>query len=264
MHFLKEANSSNTEPVSPVFYFSCSVDISSVLTNLFLFFSASPPPEAAIFERRRKYGVPVWMSRHPGLNDYIYQVRFQLSLMSVEFQSPGGVLRWGTGVWMNWKRIRFRCSPTPIVLGPYEPSCKGHHTRDYLNLLTSYEERLFPKSPECHCVFLVYFVRGLSSSFSGAITVALLPLVSHGILLGTLTHNQVLLRTKNLISQGIVRKILVCFFEEGTHDESRVLEKVAFELNMDPKGTVSGLTSKRQDKDSVDQSTLQVRYCPYC
>ncbi|CAN0369266.1 unnamed protein product, partial [Scytosiphon promiscuus] len=27
-----------------------------------------------IFERRRKYGVPVWMSRHPELNTYIYQV----------------------------------------------------------------------------------------------------------------------------------------------------------------------------------------------
>ncbi|CAM9202921.1 unnamed protein product [Hapterophycus canaliculatus] len=27
-----------------------------------------------IFERRRKYGVPVWMSRHPELNSYIYQV----------------------------------------------------------------------------------------------------------------------------------------------------------------------------------------------
>ncbi|CAM9259090.1 unnamed protein product, partial [Pylaiella littoralis] len=27
-----------------------------------------------IFERRRKYGVPVWMSRHPELNNYIYEV----------------------------------------------------------------------------------------------------------------------------------------------------------------------------------------------
>jgi len=26
-----------------------------------------------IFERRRKYGIPVWMSRHPGLNEYIFQ-----------------------------------------------------------------------------------------------------------------------------------------------------------------------------------------------
>eukprot|EP00903_Cladosiphon_okamuranus_P017527 g16142.t1 len=30
------------------------------------------PPD--IFERRRKYGVPVWMSRHPELNSYIYEV----------------------------------------------------------------------------------------------------------------------------------------------------------------------------------------------
>lgn len=28
-----------------------------------------------IFERRRKYGVPVWMSRHPELNEYICQVK---------------------------------------------------------------------------------------------------------------------------------------------------------------------------------------------
>ncbi|CAN0564148.1 unnamed protein product, partial [Ectocarpus sp. 12 AP-2014] len=27
-----------------------------------------------IFERRRKYGVPVWMSRHPELNAYISEV----------------------------------------------------------------------------------------------------------------------------------------------------------------------------------------------
>eukprot|EP00752_Nemacystus_decipiens_P003786 g3486.t1 len=30
------------------------------------------PPD--IFERRRKYGVPVWMSRHPELNSYIHEV----------------------------------------------------------------------------------------------------------------------------------------------------------------------------------------------
>ena len=29
---------------------------------------------ADIFERRRKYGVPVWMSRHPELNGYIHEV----------------------------------------------------------------------------------------------------------------------------------------------------------------------------------------------
>lgn len=42
-----------------------------------------PPPSpypSDIFERRRKYGVPVWMSRHPELNTYIYQVNsFTLS-----------------------------------------------------------------------------------------------------------------------------------------------------------------------------------------
>lgn len=32
-------------------------------------------PVAAVFERRKKYDVPVRMSRHPGLNEYIHQVR---------------------------------------------------------------------------------------------------------------------------------------------------------------------------------------------
>lgn len=32
-----------------------------------------------IFERRRKYGIPVWMSRHPELNHYICQVSVSFS-----------------------------------------------------------------------------------------------------------------------------------------------------------------------------------------
>lgn len=38
------------------------------------FFHLPLGPLQDIFERRRKYGMPVWMSRHPDLNNYIFQV----------------------------------------------------------------------------------------------------------------------------------------------------------------------------------------------
>ena len=59
----------------------------SPLSRTSVFYRSSLPPtpsKAAIFERRRKYGVPVWMSRHPDLNDYIYQVK--ILIMPVLFE----------------------------------------------------------------------------------------------------------------------------------------------------------------------------------
>jgi mitotic spindle assembly checkpoint protein MAD2B len=47
-----------------------------------------------MFERRRKYEVPVWMSRHPELNEYIYQVLDNIKPLLVKVIAVvAGILR---------------------------------------------------------------------------------------------------------------------------------------------------------------------------
>ncbi|CAM9153688.1 unnamed protein product [Ascophyllum nodosum] len=87
---------------------------------------------------------------------------------------------------------------------------------------------------------------------------------------------QVLLRTKVFISQGIIRKVLVCFFEEGGHHHNHhvhPVEKVAFEVRMDRmdrsragKAATHGEANLSRERgqgdsvDQVDQTTLQLQF----
>lgn len=46
---------------------------------------------ADIFERRKKYGVPVWYSRHEGLNQYIATFVSQFMIEFAKVGVPHGV-----------------------------------------------------------------------------------------------------------------------------------------------------------------------------
>ena len=78
------------------------------------------------------------------------------------------------------------------------------------------------------------------------------------------------------ISQGIIRKVLVCFFEEGGHHHNHhvhPVEKVAFEVRMDRmdrsragKAATHGEANLSRERgqgdsvDQVDQTTLQLQF----
>ncbi|CAN0023381.1 unnamed protein product [Scytosiphon promiscuus] len=49
---------------------------------------------------------------------------------------------------------------------------------------------------------------------------------------------QVLLRAKPLMERGVVRRMLVCFFQEAEHVDQAPVEKVAFDIGVDDGGSV--------------------------
>ncbi|CAM9221434.1 unnamed protein product [Laminaria digitata] len=76
---------------------------------------------------------------------------------------------------------------------------------------------------------------------------------------------QVLLQAKSLMVDGVVRKVYVCFFDEGGHADRTPVERIAIDITIDresdgraDEGSDEGRTGRRRDEDrSLDQTTLQ-------
>eukprot|EP00904_Undaria_pinnatifida_P003063 jgi/Undpi1/12758/HiC_scaffold_6.g02426.m1 len=76
---------------------------------------------------------------------------------------------------------------------------------------------------------------------------------------------QVLLEAKTLMTDGVVRKMFVCFFDEGRHAHRTPVERVAIDIKMDQAPARDGRRDQDQDQRGrlrdedrfLDQTSLQ-------
>ncbi|CAM9301904.1 unnamed protein product [Ectocarpus sp. 8 AP-2014] len=72
--------------------------------------------------------------------------------------------------------------------------------------------------------------------------------------------SEVLLRAKSLMEQGVVRRVLVCFFLEEEHVDQAPVERVAFDVRVDDDGDDSVDSTSLQDvEDQLRSALLQIQ-----
>ncbi|CAN0291813.1 unnamed protein product [Ectocarpus sp. 6 AP-2014] len=72
--------------------------------------------------------------------------------------------------------------------------------------------------------------------------------------------SEVLLRAKSLMEQGVVRRVLVCFFLEEEHVDQAPVERVAFDVRVEDDGDDSvDSTSLQEVEDQLRSALLQIQ-----
>ncbi|CBJ29113.1 HORMA domain protein [Ectocarpus siliculosus] len=72
--------------------------------------------------------------------------------------------------------------------------------------------------------------------------------------------SEVLLRAKSLMEQGVVRRVLVCFFLEEEHVDQAPVERVAFDVRVEDDGDDSVDSTSLQDvEDQLRSALLQIQ-----